>query len=83
MYRAASPNWCNFSSGMTRSRVRNSSFVEHLKSTQCPQCFRLVQYLLYEEAKSFINRYLQSLKPSPAAKRSIKSLSADDHTRTM
>lgn len=40
---------------------RDESFVEHLKVTRCPECLALARRILYREAKTVVNQFLQSL----------------------
>jgi hypothetical protein len=40
---------------------RDEGFVEHLKVTRCPECLALARRILYREAKTVVNRFLQSL----------------------
>ena len=44
----------------------DKGFVEHLKSTGCPECFELARHILYQEVKAAVDRYLESLKSGHA-----------------
>jgi hypothetical protein len=54
----------------------DKGFVEHLKSTSCPECFELPRHILYQEAKAAVNRNLESLKVRPLPVSQIETVIA-------